>query len=124
MADLKTPEINTADETPKASEDAETRQVAGANDPPRKPLTRTSAVVQGAVIIFIGLAHAMGGVGATTLLAPFMQADLKISDSNLQWVSSSLTIPVVRSSAQIQQNSSSSSQNFVLESGKLVSRVR
>ena len=48
------------------------------------------------VVISLGIANAFGALGGTILLGPTIQKDMKMSTDELQWLTTSFYIPLVR----------------------------
>jgi len=57
-------------------------------------VTRWRKILLMTVVTFLGMVNAFGG--GTTLIGPKVQADLGFSTDELQWLSTSFYIPLVR----------------------------
>jgi hypothetical protein len=59
-------------------------------------ITRSRKILLMTVVVFLGLVNSFGG--GTVLIGPRVQADLGFSTNELQWLSTSFYIPLVRRS--------------------------
>jgi len=58
------------------------------------PVSRSRKILLMTIVIFLGMVNAFGG--GTGLIGPKVQADLGFSTDELQWLSTSFYIPLVR----------------------------